>query len=157
MDLEEIEKNGIQWNRDWIHGHGLSHWLSNVWHLVHKKSVTFVETCCEVTAQSIQWKLGIELFYSDLKSSFEEVEKQQTLFQVSIGKTWDDVQHVITIWNGVAIQSYFQKYTIKCKKIDDNFRKDIQNISNPTSYHTVTGVEDEDVSDLNIFYWIPKK
>lgn len=156
MDVETIVKNGIQWNKDWINGPGRSHWLSSCWNLVHKKSDVFIETCCEVTANSIKWKSGVEFVCSDLKSSFEEVEKQHNKFQVSIWETWDDVQHIMTIWNGNVIQSYFRQYTIKCKTIDDDFRKAIKDISNPASYHIVTGVKDEDVADLNVFYWIPK-
>jgi hypothetical protein len=66
----------------------------------------------------------------------------------------------LTICNGKAIQSYYKEYAIKTKMIDDDFRKAVDDISNPISYKIITDVKNEDLTcftgRLHIFYWVPK-
>jgi len=157
LSTDYIVKNGEQWNKEWIKGDGLNHWLASNWKILHHQSETFVSTSCEVTAAVIRWKSGFGDDWSliDSQPSFDEVLKKSRYFQVSIGEDWMDCEHILTIWDTEIIQSYYKKYKIQSSSITPEFIRALENISSPGNYEKVTGVDYENSPSLQIFYWIP--
>lgn len=166
LSVEEILKNGEQWNEDWINTAGSNHWLASCWKLVHESHTMFVVTCCEVTAAAIRWKsgLGDEWSCLDGDHKFEEVEKKFRIFQISIGEDWTDCQHILTIWDTHIIQSYYAHYKIDGSLITNQLRKAFNEISQAGSYQKVTqsqkypnGIKNEKTHNLKVYYWVPQK
>ncbi len=164
LSIDDIVKNGKQWNLEWLQGEGSDHWLASTWKILHCKTLTFAETSCEVTAAMIRWKLGTgddwELVPD--RKRFEEIEKQSSRFQITIGTDWCNCHHQVTIWDGCLIQSYYNKYTIQSTPINDEIREAFNNISSEGSYETVTkspnfpqGVSISERENYKTYYWVP--
>lgn len=156
--IDELVENGKQWNQDWLISSGKDDWLANIWKIMHKNSEKFSQTSCEVTSAMIRWKFGIDECIELENVTFKEVMKKYPLFQITIGIDNMNNEHVITIYDNHIIQSYFNKYTIQARQLNEQLITAIDNITNIDSYSEITGVNEtfDNLKDLKVFYWIPK-
>lgn len=168
LSVEDIVKNGEQWNKEWIQTAGSKHWLNQCWKHVHRQSSLFVSTSCETTAEMIRWKSGLGTEWSLVENdhSFEEIEKKSSIFQVAMGEEWTNNEHILTIWNGHVIQSYYGKFTIESMKLTEEFKKAVNNLSDLKNYEILTRSQkypdgipfkqpETYKKTLKVFYWLP--
>lgn len=165
LSVEEIIKNGVDWNYEWIRTAGSDHWLSYCWEKLHNRSNLFVETSCEITAEVIRHKSGFDCKWSLIEDQkFSEIRSQFPIFQISIGEDWMDCEHILTIWQTHIIQSYYAKYTIHSTIITDEVIAAIDQINNSGNYEIVTrntkypyGICPlSKTNNFKVYYWVPK-
>jgi hypothetical protein len=156
LSVEKLLDN-VEQNKEWIRGEGKDHWLASCWKIMHQQSAIFVKTSCEITAATIRWRAGLgdEWSLVDGGHTFEGIEKKSKYFQISIGEDWTSWEHIVTIWNGYLVQSYYGKYGIKSLPITAEIKEAFDNISGPGNYAKITGIECGHHDDLKVFYWLP--
>lgn len=156
LSADLLIKNAAKSNQQWLHDNP-EDWLTMNWQLVHHKSSVFMTTSCEITAASIRTSsgLGSEWLINEDKQTFKQIQILTPIFQITIGETWDSIEHIITIWGNHLIQSYFKHYEAKLTIITPQIINAIDNIDKDNNYEIVTSVKDKPKNTMNVFYWIP--
>lgn len=102
---------------------------------------------------------------------------EKSLFQISFGFESDLHFHILTVWNGYVIQSYFKTYSTKCYPITQDFINHVQEFMNnsfdididierkyeiycfianiPNKYQLDKLILEDDIKPLKIFFHIP--
>lgn len=162
--IENIIAYGQEYNREWVDTNP-SHWLVKTYDVLHRRSIIFLSTSCEITAEMMRWKLS-EWFEKwellDDVVSFEEVRTTYPVFQISIGEDWFNNEHVVTIFNDSIIQSYYAAYTIKKNVITQDIISAFNEgtgkdafLTNE-SYKVITrGQSFDKGKNVCVYYWIP--
>ena len=87
---------------------------------------------------------------------FADVQAKYPVFQISIGEDWADTRHILTVYEGYIVQSYYKRYNIKKTAITPEIIRAIDNISHPCSYGVIShAIDDFGSEDSQIFYWVP--
>lgn len=160
MEISLILEKGSQYNGVWLQTIGLNHWLYAAYKILHQKSLVFSETSCEVTAAMIRWKLTGKDEWKLLEdTTFDIIQHNHKYFQISIGEGWEDFEHVLTVYDNMIIQSYYNKYKIKSLMVTPEIVEAINNISKPENYEKVTTVKCTlaKIKNYKVFYWVPEK
>ena len=163
LAIASIVENGPRWNKEWLQRPATSgHFLAVAWEILHHRSDEFVTTSCEITAEAIRWRLGVEdpSLWSLLSEArpFADIRREFPFFQVSIGDCWESCEHVLTIWNDHVIQSYFGHYPCRATPITDTLSAAFDRIRAHGSYQLITETATEVPADMdmNVYFWIPK-
>ena len=109
----------VQWNRDYINAHPGSD-LAVCKTLLHPNDPDmFVDTCCEITAMAILWKLGFTRVQpNDDVASFRDAERLSPTFMV----VFDEGEHILLTHDGFVYQSYYKHYTVRAVPITEDIR-----------------------------------
>jgi hypothetical protein len=118
--INDIVTNGARYNLDWLNGPAREddHYLYHTYLSMHGKSVTFAKTCCEVTAAMIRWKMDTPDCWILVNGKPDSLD----IYQVTVGESWDDVDHIFTVYNNSSIiESMYNKYMISINPISKSF------------------------------------
>lgn len=150
--ITDLVANGEQYNLEWLLGHK-EHHLYHAYCIIHAQNNQFAFTSCEVTAEMIKSRLlGDQLLNLLEISDYNTVSATYPFFQMTFGEEWSDTQHVLTIYEGYILQSYYKKYKLRAVKIDETLKELLQNpVEN---YSIITDVKSESDS-LQVWFWVP--
>lgn len=164
--FDDIIARGEELNRQWINQNP-NHFLTKTYEILHKSSLVFLSTSCEITAMMIRWQLSTDFNkweVIDEPVSFEKVYDSYPVFQISIGEDYSDTEHIVTIYKGYILQSYYNKYAIEKNILTPNIIRAFNDPSgvSPKSYATITrssryprGMTLKNTDNLKIYYWVP--
>jgi len=159
MEVSTLLQCGTKWNKEWItKGPGKKSWLAETWKSVHGKSDLFSDTCCFITAEALAWKLTKRNTKWELveAKNFEEMEAKYSYFQVMLGTGVDDVDHVVSVYKGHVVQSFFKLYPIKSMAITDELRRAFNFVEMADSYTKISNVIlGKPIAHLKVFYFAP--
>jgi hypothetical protein len=158
----DFVRMGPQWNREWLEGPGAEHWLAAAWRCVHRSSRLFAETSCEVTAAVVRWKLGLEDPWVRLEApSFAAARAAADLFQVSFGEIPEVCEHVVTVWGGFALHSFFGRHAARSFPLDEEFGRAVDAVGEPGQFERVARAPASaarfpaPAARLEATYWVP--
>lgn len=123
-------------NHEWINSpEGKESYLSGYAQLYKGN---FIETSCEVTAHMLRdhfagtWQL------------LDKVPTDKSLYQISIGPEWSEIEHILTVYNSYIIDSWAFKYTIRCQQIPKDAILDLNFFQR---------LYNQEFPDCELFYW----
>lgn len=163
--LDDIITRGQSLNEEWI-TRNPTHWLTETYRVLHKKSGVFASTSCDLTAMMLRWQYSKFVDQWELLDEpvvFEDVYRKYPIFQVSIGEDCDNNEHIFTIVNECIVQSYYGAYMIEKNTLTPNIIRALTNAEISTkNYATITrssrrprGLAVTEHKKLRTYYWVP--
>lgn len=156
LSIDELIDKLDQSNSIWLKDHP-NHYLSQTSRVMYNNSDEFTNTCCEVTAANIRTLsgLGDEWLITLDDPTFEQIQMNDLIFQITVGEDWSSPDHILTIWGSYIIQSYYKHYKPKVTRLTPALIDAINNINKDGNYQLITGVNDKLTYNANVFYWLP--
>lgn len=120
IDLEDIITNGPEYNIIFANTYSNNIDVQEcilVASTLNVNDITALKTSCVVTALMLRWKLSGTYDWNTVIDNDENMSKicEPNFFQIIFASDFvcTSYEHIVTIYDGYAIQSYFNKSTIK--------------------------------------------
>lgn len=83
----------------------------------YAKCRSFLETNCEITAFMLRYLISGSLDWS-VSLTLDGIP-DQNLYQISIGSDEYDIDHILTVYKGFVVHSFYKKFSCEIIKFED--------------------------------------
>jgi hypothetical protein len=140
-----------QLNRQWLLSqNGKNSYLAQCADLYGEE---FVRTSCETTANMLRMNLvpGVDDISGwHLLDDDATIASDVSIFQISLGDEWSDVQHIVTFAHGYLFDSWFKQYSLRAIACERNLL-----VSRTTAITALYNMLPKLANTWKVFYWIP--